>query len=121
MLYPITPEQRGNLGHVGQDRLTSGVPGAGPEREQRCFGQKVASCCWVRGIARANRIVEVEVYISALRTKIDRGFSQKLIRTIRGIGYTFTSANSAPLELNTHGKTLHPEDVDHSARQRQSA
>jgi two-component system, OmpR family, response regulator len=63
----------------------------------------------------------VEVYISALRTKIDRGFSQKLIRTIRGIGYTFTSANSAPPELNAHGKTLHPEDVDQSAGQSQSA
>ena len=63
----------------------------------------------------------VEVCISGLRTKIDRGFSQKLIRTNRGIGYTFTSANSVPPELNTHGKTLHPEDVYHSARQRQSA
>jgi two-component system, OmpR family, response regulator len=63
----------------------------------------------------------VEVHISALRTKIDRGFSQKLIKTIRGIGYTFTSANSAPPELNTPGKTLRPEDVDHSAEQSRSA
>jgi two-component system OmpR family response regulator len=33
----------------------------------------------------------VDVYISSLRSKLDRGFSQKLIKTNRGIGYTFTS------------------------------
>ena len=33
----------------------------------------------------------VDVYISALRTKLDRGFPQKLIQTNRGIGYTLTS------------------------------
>jgi two-component system OmpR family response regulator len=32
----------------------------------------------------------VDVYIHALRSKVDRGFEQKLIRTNRGIGYTFT-------------------------------
>jgi two-component system OmpR family response regulator len=32
----------------------------------------------------------VDVYISALRSKVDRGFAQKLIQTNRGIGYTFT-------------------------------
>ncbi len=32
----------------------------------------------------------VDVYISALRSKVDRDFPQKLIRTNRGIGYTFT-------------------------------
>jgi two-component system, OmpR family, response regulator len=32
----------------------------------------------------------VDVYISALRSKVDRGFPHKLIRTNRGIGYTFT-------------------------------
>jgi two-component system, OmpR family, response regulator len=32
----------------------------------------------------------VDVYISALRSKVDRDFSQKLIQTNRGIGYTFT-------------------------------
>jgi two-component system OmpR family response regulator len=31
----------------------------------------------------------VDVYISALRSKVDRGFPQKLIQTNRGIGYTF--------------------------------
>jgi DNA-binding response OmpR family regulator len=34
----------------------------------------------------------VDVYISALRNKVDRGFPQKLIQTKRGIGYTFTCA-----------------------------
>jgi two-component system, OmpR family, response regulator len=32
----------------------------------------------------------IDVYISALRRKIDRDFAQKLIRTNRGIGYTLT-------------------------------
>jgi two-component system OmpR family response regulator len=32
----------------------------------------------------------VDVYINALRNKVDRGFAQKLIQTNRGIGYTFT-------------------------------
>jgi two-component system, OmpR family, response regulator len=33
----------------------------------------------------------VDVYISSLRSKVDRGFPEKLIQTNRGIGYTFTS------------------------------
>jgi two-component system, OmpR family, response regulator len=36
----------------------------------------------------------VDVYISALRNKVDRGFPQKLIQTNRGIGYTFTSGGA---------------------------
>src|ERR1700678_2808196 len=32
----------------------------------------------------------VDVHISALRSKVDRDFPQKLIQTNRGIGYTFT-------------------------------
>jgi two-component system, OmpR family, response regulator len=36
----------------------------------------------------------VDVYISALRNKVDRTFPQKLIHTNRGIGYTFTGANN---------------------------
>jgi DNA-binding response OmpR family regulator len=38
----------------------------------------------------------VDVYISVLRSKIDRDFPQKLIRTNRGIGYTLTSAGPFP-------------------------
>jgi DNA-binding response OmpR family regulator len=30
----------------------------------------------------------VDVYISALRSKVDRDFPQKLIQTNRGVGYT---------------------------------
>jgi two-component system, OmpR family, response regulator len=37
----------------------------------------------------------VDVYISALRSKVDRDFPQKLIQTNRGVGYTFTCV-SAP-------------------------
>ena len=36
----------------------------------------------------------VDVYISALRGKVDRDFPQKLIQTNRGIGYTFTCMNA---------------------------
>jgi DNA-binding response OmpR family regulator len=32
----------------------------------------------------------VDVYISSLRSKVDRDFPQKLIQTKRGIGYTLT-------------------------------
>jgi DNA-binding response OmpR family regulator len=32
----------------------------------------------------------VDVSISALRSKVDRDFPQKLIQTNRGVGYTFT-------------------------------
>jgi DNA-binding winged helix-turn-helix (wHTH) protein len=44
----------------------------------------------------------VDVYISALRSKVDRGFPQKLIQTNRGIGYTFTSGDSLLPESNGH-------------------
>jgi DNA-binding response OmpR family regulator len=37
----------------------------------------------------------VDVYISSLRRKLDRGFPQKLIQTNRGVGYMFTSGASA--------------------------
>jgi two-component system OmpR family response regulator len=36
----------------------------------------------------------VDVYINALRGKVDRDFSQKLIHTNRGVGYTFTCVNA---------------------------
>jgi two-component system OmpR family response regulator len=45
----------------------------------------------------------VDVYISALRSKVDRGFPQKLIQTNRGIGYTFISGDSPPPPSNGHG------------------
>jgi two-component system, OmpR family, response regulator len=36
----------------------------------------------------------VDVYISALRSKVDRDFPQKLIQTNRGVGYTFTCVSA---------------------------
>jgi DNA-binding response OmpR family regulator len=48
----------------------------------------------------------VDVYISALRSRVDRGFPQKLIHTNRGIGYTFMSVNSLPARLDTHGRLV---------------
>jgi two-component system OmpR family response regulator len=48
----------------------------------------------------------VDVYISALRSKVDRDYPQKLIQTNRGIGYTFTSVESLPPALNGHIKRL---------------
>jgi two-component system, OmpR family, response regulator len=38
----------------------------------------------------------VDVYISSLRSKIDRDFPQKLIQTKRGIGYIFTCTTAGP-------------------------
>jgi two-component system, OmpR family, response regulator len=38
----------------------------------------------------------VDVYISALRSKVDRDFPQKLIQTNRGIGYTLTCVAPYP-------------------------
>jgi two-component system, OmpR family, response regulator len=48
----------------------------------------------------------VDVYISTLRSKVDRDFSQKLIRTNRGIGYTLSSVDPMPAKLKTHGKLM---------------
>jgi two-component system, OmpR family, response regulator len=42
----------------------------------------------------------VDVYISALRNKLDRDYPQKLIQTNRGIGYTFTSPAAFPSAPN---------------------
>jgi two-component system, OmpR family, response regulator len=44
----------------------------------------------------------VDVYISALRSKVDRDFPQKLIQTNRGIGYTFTCVTACPAASNGH-------------------
>jgi two-component system, OmpR family, response regulator len=41
----------------------------------------------------------VDVYISSLRSKMDRGFPQKLIQTNRGVGYTFTCERGFPPTL----------------------
>jgi DNA-binding winged helix-turn-helix (wHTH) protein len=48
----------------------------------------------------------VDVYISALRTKIDRDFTLKLIQTNRGIGYTFLGGECTSGELNGHMRRL---------------
>jgi two-component system, OmpR family, response regulator len=48
----------------------------------------------------------VDVYISALRSKVDRGFPQKLIQTNRGIGYTLTSGESINHPASGLGKSL---------------
>jgi two-component system, OmpR family, response regulator len=42
----------------------------------------------------------VEVYISTLRSKVDRDFPQKLIRTNRGTGYVFTCKEGIPPSPN---------------------
>jgi two-component system OmpR family response regulator len=49
----------------------------------------------------------VDVYISALRSKIDRDFPHKLIQTNRGIGYTFIGRSS--------NVRRSPVPVDHSS------
>jgi two-component system, OmpR family, response regulator len=54
----------------------------------------------------------VDVYISALRSKIDRDFPYKLIQTNRGIGYTFTdrsySSRRPPVPVDHSGITRIP-------------
>jgi two-component system OmpR family response regulator len=47
----------------------------------------------------------VDVYISALRSKVDQDFPRKLIQTNRGIGYTFIDPTLAPVEGRTSLKT----------------
>ena len=51
----------------------------------------------------------VDVYISALRSKVDRDFPQKLIQTNRGIGYTFTCVSGLDPSAGRSGR------VDRSA------
>jgi two-component system OmpR family response regulator len=49
----------------------------------------------------------VDVYLNALRNKVDRDFAQKLIQTNRGIGYTFTGVPAqATVRQESHGSTL---------------
>jgi two-component system OmpR family response regulator len=36
----------------------------------------------------------VDVQVSALRRKLDRGFTQELIHTVKGVGYRFGVADS---------------------------
>jgi DNA-binding winged helix-turn-helix (wHTH) protein len=57
----------------------------------------------------------VDVYISALRNKVDRDFPQKLIQTNRGIGYTLASGGT-PAESNGHRKP--PEGLSNEAVRR---
>jgi two-component system OmpR family response regulator len=51
----------------------------------------------------------VDVYISALRNKVDRDFPKKLIKTNRGIGYTFSCVDSLPPALNIQEQAATPE------------
>jgi two-component system OmpR family response regulator len=54
----------------------------------------------------------VDVYISALRSKVDRDFPQKMIQTNRGVGYTFTCGSAAPTFTNGHLKRPPQSHVD---------
>ena len=40
----------------------------------------------------------IDVYINALRKKIDGGDREKLIQTVRGVGYRVREAGAAPRE-----------------------
>ena len=48
----------------------------------------------------------VDVYISALRNKVDRDFPQKLIQTNRGIGYTFTCISALAPSASGPGRRV---------------
>lgn len=54
----------------------------------------------VWGITFSPQTNVVDVHISRLRTKMDRGFREPLIKTVRGIGYVL-SANSASSAATT--------------------
>jgi DNA-binding winged helix-turn-helix (wHTH) protein len=56
----------------------------------------------------------VDVCISALRSKVDRDFPQKLIQTKRGIGYTFTCVTDFPRAAKGFG--MDSESEIHSSR-----
>jgi two-component system, OmpR family, response regulator len=56
----------------------------------------------------------VDVYIHALRSKLDRDSPQKLIQTNRGIGYTFNCASGFPPAPT--GSAPLGCDIDHLAR-----
>jgi two-component system, OmpR family, response regulator len=53
----------------------------------------------------------VDVYISALRNKMDRGYPQRMIQTNRGIGYTLIAGDPTP-PSNGHGKHLPQSEVN---------
>jgi len=53
-------------------------------------GRVLARAAIIEGVWGFNENVEdntLEAFVSSLRNKIDRGFTQKLIHTIRGVGY----------------------------------
>lgn len=52
-------------------------------------------------VAHENAGNVVDVFISYLRAKIDRGFAKPLIHTIRGVGYLFSEAEQeSAIKLN---------------------
>ncbi len=61
----------------------------------------------------------VDVYISALRNKVDRDFPQKLIQTNRGIGYTLTTVTGSPSRLQ--GERVERLGVGHTLSDRSLA
>jgi two-component system, OmpR family, response regulator len=58
----------------------------------------------------------VDVHVSALRRKVDHGFHQKLIRTDRCIGYTFTCET----EVADMPRVSHGQPVEETCAQRSS-
>jgi len=53
-------------------------------------GRVLARSAIIEGVWGFNENVEdntLEAFVSSLRNKIDRGFPQKLIHTVRGVGY----------------------------------
>lgn len=62
----------------------------------------------------------VDVYISALRGKVDRDFPQKLIQTNRGVGYTFTCGAPTP-PANGHSKRPLPTELQPFQSQQRNA
>ncbi len=52
---------------------------------------QIAAGAWERGVDHASNVVEV--FVRNLRRKIDDPYPDKLIRTVRGVGYTLRAAD----------------------------
>jgi len=52
---------------------------------------QIAAGAWERGVDHASNVVEV--FVRNLRRKIDDPYPDKLIRTVRGVGYTLRAVD----------------------------
>ncbi|WP_379126912.1 winged helix-turn-helix domain-containing protein [Paenibacillus sp. sgz500958] len=61
-----------------------------------CLREEILSQVWGYRFAADTNVVDV--YIRHLRLKVDKGYRNKLIHTVRGAGYVLRAPEEAPLE-----------------------